>query len=290
MYRGRSNKKSGINLLIVGGMSMVASIVTPDLWRNWSAVLNNQSQFILQRTVETMRPILNDTAVLPFTLMLILTTFLFFLNRRSLKAGHVFLLAGIGNLALTFARNIPLFAIACVPILAELSANQLAQFQKWIHIEKKFSGFHSTSGISVWPLIIVVVSVVYFADFNFKNGKSINQFNPAVFPVQAADWIDTHQPSGKMFNEFNWGGYLLYRNWPNDKVFIDSQSDFYGEEFTREYDQILNAEKDWQNPLHKYDISWVIIPASSPLAIEISQNDEWTVLYSDHIALIGERK
>lgn len=38
-----------------------------------------------------------------------------------------------------------------------------------------------------------------------------------------------------MFNEFNRGGYLLYRLWPQQGVLLDSQTDFYGEAAVREY-------------------------------------------------------
>lgn len=49
-----------------------------------------------------------------------------------------------------------------------------------------------------------------------------------------------------MFNYFTWGGYLLYRQWPERRVFIDGQADFYGEAFTRKYGQVICAQEGWE--------------------------------------------
>jgi len=93
-----------------------------------------------------------------------------------------------------------------------------------------------------------------------------------------------------MFNEFNWGGYLLYRLGPRYDVFLDSQSDFYGESLIREYDQIMSAGGDWQGILQKYQVDWMIIPVNSPLANVITNNNNWKIVYNDNTAMIGIRK
>src|SRR5512141_1424261 len=64
--RRSSRPLLGKRLLIVTATSLVASILTPDLWRNWSAVLNNRSAYVLSRTVETMPLQLSLPNVWPF--------------------------------------------------------------------------------------------------------------------------------------------------------------------------------------------------------------------------------
>jgi hypothetical protein len=93
---------------------------------------------------------------------------------------------------------------------------------------------------------------------------------------------------GDMFNEFNWGGYLLYRLWPEQKVFLDSQTDFYGEKLVKEYERILTAQGDWQALLDTYSVKWVILPHTAPL-LPALQNENWQTLYSDQIATILKR-
>ncbi len=54
--------------------------------------------------------------------------------------------------------------------------------------------------------------------------------SPEVFPVRRSSTCrrSGFVPPGPVYNEFIWGGYLLYA-WPEVPVFIDGQTDFYGE-------------------------------------------------------------
>jgi hypothetical protein len=282
----RADNQSGMNMALAGITSLIATIITPDLWRNWEAVFNNQSAFILSRTGETIPPVLTDTAVLPFTLLLLLTILLSVLNWRNLSASHVFLLAGLGLAALLMSRNIPLFAIACTPILSELTKTSLAHSKTWGQIEERFAGFGKQTQWHIIPLVIILLTVAYFTSEHIKKQRSIFQFNPQVFPVQAMDWLKNNPQNGNMFNEFNWGGYILYRTWPGQKVFLDSQSDFYGEALMRDYQQIMTTQGNWENILDAYQISWVIVPINSPFAKVLSARSDWATIYQDETTII----
>jgi hypothetical protein len=89
-----------------------------------------------------------------------------------------------------------------------------------------------------------------------------------------------------MLNDFNWGGYLLYRLYPQSLVFLDSQTDFYGEPFIREYDSLIGAQKGWQNILNKYNIHWAILSTHSPIGLHLQKELHWTILYQDSTAII----
>ncbi len=248
-WRDKPNRQVGRNLAFAGTASLMATIITPDLWHNWDAVLNNKSTFILNRTVETMRPNLSDLSILPYTFLLALTFILFTINRKTVKASHFFLIIGFGIMSLLMARNIPLFAIVCAPILSNEASKYFSKLQTWEKINKRFAGFGAISKHSVWPITTIMIAVVYFASINLNNERSFYQFDPTVFPVDATAFLQEFPIQGNMFNEFNWGGYLEYKLFPNNKVFLDSQSDFYGEPIMREYDQLIAANGDWMNLL-----------------------------------------
>jgi hypothetical protein len=289
-WRGKPEKRTGKKLLIIGTGSLVATSLTPDLWRNWEAVLNNRSAFILDRTVETMRPVLTDISILPHTLLLAVTILLFALNWKSLKANHFFLIAGLGVMSLLMARNIPLFAIAAVPILAEMIAGSLSRSKTWTRIERRFAGLSSSPGQSVWSLTVALAAIAFFINHNINNDRTIHRFDPTIFPMEAVDYIETNPQQGNMFNDFNWGGFLLHRLWPKYAVFVDSQSDFYGVGLMRKYDRIISANSDWQNLLETYHVDWVIVPVDSPLADEVESSSNWEIIHHDNVAVIGRRK
>lgn len=287
--RKQANNETGKKYLLIGLTSLAASIVTPDLWRNWEAVLNNRSTFILSRTVETMPPNLFELSNAPFIILLSLAAFFALVNWRSVSAAHIFLLGGLGGMALLMMRNIPLFAIACAPILAEWIASTMNRFPAWKRFDERFINLVAPSQSFLLPTLAAIIAIGFFA-YNQSLNKQLYQFNPQVFPVRAADWLEENPVEGKMFNEFNWGGYLLYRLWPDDLVFVDSQSDFYGEPLMRDYETIMLAKNNWRGLLDQYQVNWAIIPANAPLAIQLKQEGNWTTLYEDPTAVIFQRK
>jgi hypothetical protein len=285
-WQNQSTILIGRKFFLAGIFSLAASILTPDLWRNWEAVLNNRSAYILSRTTETMPPNLTEPDIIPFTLVLFLTILLFAVNRKTLSASHVFLLIGLGIMSLFMARNIPLFSTAAAPVLSELAQQFLARFNVWSRIEARFAGFGAPSRVSIIAaLAAILMAALFFTGFNRKTGATFFQFNPQVFPVQAVDWLKANPQPGNMFNEFNWGGYLLFRLWPPQQVFLDSQSDFYGEPLMREYESMLLAQGDWRSLVEKYQVEWAIIPPNSPLAVELKRIG-WLSVYEDETAVI----
>lgn len=47
------------------------------------------------------------------------------------------------------------------------------------------------------------------------------------YPEKASEFIKKYNLSGNMFNEYGYGGYLLYHLYPEHKVFIDGRTDLY---------------------------------------------------------------
>ena len=119
-----------------------------------------------------------------------------------------------------------------------------------------------------------------------KGLNTANTFDPNKFPVRAVDWLEANPQEGEMFNNFIWGGYILYRMFPQELVFIDGQTDFYGEVLTREYTQVTSLDEGWQDILKKYDVSWVIIQSDKPLIPALQSELNWEVVYQDDTAAI----
>ncbi len=285
-----SHNQIGKRLFAAGILSIAATIITPDSWRNWEAVLNNRSVFILTQTVETMRPRLFEISVLPYTVLLLLVILMFFLQRKNVKKRHLFLLGGTGLMSLAMARNIPLFAIASAPVLAELGRESLSRFRFWQRLETRFSGFGASPGRLILSVMMVVAAILYFTHLHVEYDHSLYQFDPRVFPLDAANYLEANPQNGNMFNEFNWGGYLLYKFFPRYPVFIDSQSDFYGETLLREYTQIINASGAWQALLQAYRVDWALIRPDTALALALNEQPDWEMIYQDSTAVLFRRR
>ena len=105
----------------------------------------------------------------------------------------------------------------------------------------------------------------------------------------------------KLFNEYNYGSYLLFEGIP---VFIDSRADLYAPEFNgvkgkdgkyegqdifSDYINTSNISKYYENTFNTYGITHVILYKNSKLNIFLSRSDRYKELYSDKKFVIYER-
>jgi hypothetical protein len=107
--------------------------------------------------------------------------------------------------------------------------------------------------------------------------------------VAAVERLDELGMSGPVFNQMHWGGYLLYAR-PDIPVFIDGQTDFYGEELSREYLAALNGQAGWRAVLDRYDVEWTLIGAGQPLVQLLALDPAWRRIYTDDVAAVYRRE
>jgi hypothetical protein len=111
-------------------------------------------------------------------------------------------------------------------------------------------------------------------------------YDPKSFPVAAAGRLELAGLYGGVFTEDLWGGYLIYREYPRGRVFIDGRSDFYGAEFAGRYMRAMGAQSGWERYLGGYGVETVLLPPDAPLAGALRQSGAWHLIYDDGVALI----
>jgi tetratricopeptide (TPR) repeat protein len=100
-----------------------------------------------------------------------------------------------------------------------------------------------------------------------------------------------------MFNNYETGGYLVWRLWPMQRDFIDPRG--LSEEVYADYKRILtNADQSSEELLQKYGIQMVVMDGFDylsgqvyPLVMELSDpgNAEWKLAYADSTSVIFMR-
>ena len=285
-----SSADTGKKLILVGVLSFVVTFINPYGLRLWGTSVGYfGNRFLVDYTVEYQSPNFHEFSVWPFLLMLALCLIAPAFGRK-IQVYEAFLLAGFAALALYSERNIPLFAIVAAPFLASMLQPVFERLPLSDRMEATIQNVESQLPANSLVLPILSVLIITLA---IKQGAPFDssglgyRYDPAKFPVEAVDWLEKNPQPGKMFNHFIWGGYLLYREWPEQTVFIDGQTDFYGEALTLEYVQVETLHESWQNVLAKYDVDWAIIKSDEVQLMQALQDElGWTVLYEDKTAVI----
>jgi hypothetical protein len=281
-----------------GASSFLVTLVNPSGIRLWTTSVGYiGNRYLVSHTAEYLPPNFQDPSTWPFLFLIGLFVVMFGIQNRRLEAAQVFPAAAWLVMGLYSVRNIPLFTIVAMPALAVALDGWLVDFhhqlkgldrffqmdRRLLNVELSLRGFFL-------PILVVILSISALqAGTNLDFQRSGNQFDPKIFPVGAVDWLVDHPQSGRPFNYFPWGGYLLYRLWPEQKVFIDGQTDFYGENLTRQYEQILTLSPGWEEVLDQYAVDWVILPSGEALLLELRSRPEWSVLYEDPTAVVLRR-
>lgn len=81
------------------------------------------------------------------------------------------------------------------------------------------------------------------------------------FPEEAADFIERSGIEGNLFNDMSWGGYLIWRNWPDRRVFIDTRTPIYGEGFMKSYSDALFIPEAFEEVADRWQITHVLYDA-----------------------------
>ncbi len=278
----QSTKEAGGRLALIGGTSFLATFINPAGWHLWGTSVGYLgSRFLVDRTVEYRSPNFHDWSTWPFLVMLALYILALGIAGRP-RIREAVLFAGWTVMSLYSARNIPLFAIVTAPYLAGSIQAALEKVPVLPRIEQAVASVETNLRGILWPVLAVCTLTVAF----YVHPNPSNQFDPKKFPVKAVDWLEANPQQGRMFNEFTWGGYLLYRMWPAETVFIDGQTDFYGEALAREYEQVITAREGWEAVLLKYDVSWVIVRRGQPLVQALQDKLGWVVVYRDGTSAI----
>jgi len=140
--------------------------------------------------------------------------------------------------------------------------------------------------VSLGLLAIVVVALA----IKLPPNSIAEQASPDQFPVGASAYIEQRQLQGRIFNFYGWGGYLIWRFYPEQQTFIDGRADLYitGDVF-RDYIDATRIEVDPVDVLSRYDIDYVLMPVDAPLVRYLSAAGGWARLYADSTAVILER-
>jgi len=199
--------------------------------------------------------------------------------------------------ALLSTRNIPIFMLVAAPAVAEALQAWLDRLPAldvagWLRTAaRRFNAvaaeMSETDRMPRWHVIsglaMVVVVGLLFAPHPPERFRP--EFNPKSFPAAAIDTL-RRNPTAHIFTFDQWGDYLIYRMYPDTKVFMDGRSDFYGPEFGKKYLDVLQVNYGWEKTLARFGVDTILMPPSTPLAGALKESARWHVVYDDGVAVV----
>ena len=286
-------------------LSALASLVNPYGYHLHAHVYRYLSdRFLMSQISEFQSPDFHGAAQQCFAVLLLITVSTVSCARRkpSLERVLVILLAAGGGLYAT--RNLPtssLLIVLCVaPVLTDVitTAAESDGISWWRGLCSRVRSFggrmeamESRMAGHVW-LIAAFLAGLWACANHGRLGSTqfINAyFDEKRFPVEAAEVIATRDIREPIFSLDYWGGYLIYRLYPETKVVLDDRHDLYGSQFFKDFLKVILVQPDWEKTLDGWQVDWVLVPTEGSLANMMRLSGNWQLSHEDRTAALFHR-
>ncbi|HEX9900700.1 MAG TPA: hypothetical protein VGC81_15860 [Candidatus Methylomirabilis sp.] len=246
--------------------------------------------YIQENTTEFFSPNFHWAAMKPFLAAILAAAAVLGLSRRALSWPHLMVLAGTLGAALLAQRNVTLFGLLGLAVLAIHVDPDWRRFLGRFPWHPRFLEGAKRARTWPWTVGFGAALVALGAAGGRVAGVPLlpDRFEPTVFPVQAVQRAREARLEGRMFHEFIWGGYILYA-WPEMPVFIDGGTDFFGGKLMRTSMHIWSLQPGWRDSLNAWGIDLAMVRSDSPLAHQLGREAGWSLWHCDSTAAVFRR-
>lgn len=260
-----------------------------ELHRHISRFLNNQ--WTLEHVHEYQSPVFRSEAMYYFMAILFggLITIRGLLARREWHTVLWLLFFGAGSLV--SARHVPIFIIIALPPIAlELSSlldawAASAGRKSTAEVLRDIAGKATSrlAPISAWSLGLLAVSTLVAGSWPADLSA---RFFPSKLVRKHADSL----AGSRVFTTDQWGDYLLWVNYPRQRVFIDGRSDFFQQQIGDEYLRIHDGGRGWRESLDRFGVNMVLAAPEASIASLLAAEPGWELVDKDKSAVLYRRR
>jgi len=197
------------------------------------------------------------------------------------------------HMSLGSVRHIPIFCIAAGPwIASEITewwnaiASGRGKTSVWTILDTIASDLRRNC-LRFSPWIALPVIILIFVN---EPVKWPQDFPKEKFPVAIAAKHHDLLVRSRVFTSDQWADYLIYHNYPQQKVFLDGRSDYFGPKIADDYLHLLGGRLGWDKVFDTYRFDVAMIPSGWALAALLEHDSRWELVEkTDQVLLYKKR-
>lgn len=276
-------------LLLVFAACLVLVPLNPNGLRIYTYPFETLRSAAMHRFIqEWFSPNFHDPMYMPLLMMLLALLAGLAVSPRRPRLRNLALLLVTILAALRSIRHIPILVLVLVPVLADLAEACLRRRGAGRFLERG----RREPGRQV--IVVNVLVLVAFTAFTVVRVRQVvttqDQTEAQHFPVAAVAFLDQNRPPGPILNHYNWGGYFIWKLYPQYRVFMDGRADVYGDRLMDEFAASYYLTDSWKTPLQEWGIRTLILPPDAPLITALQSQPDWKKIYGDSEAIILTRR
>jgi hypothetical protein len=208
-------------------------------------------------------------------------------------------------LALSSQRHVPLFVLAAAPLMARCGQALLslastilppAERRPAAQAALRWTPARRTAptvalgAINLALLIVVGAGMIAYRAVPSLRPATESAAISAALPVEAVDALQRLDRPVRVFNYYDYGGYLVWRLNPGgSRVFIDGRVEVYGSDVFSRYLRVSYLAAGWPEVLVQAQPDAILLPSGHPLVGILQQDKQWTRLSQDGVATLFTR-
>ena len=187
--------------------------------------------------------------------------------------------------ALDAVRHIPIFVLVAIPVIAAalpVASASLAVSQR----RTDSSRFRPLFNRAFVILIAVFALVEWVSLARNQDAREAEQF-----PQKAVAFLRASDQPRRIFVYYDWGGYAIWKLYPEYRVFVDGRADLYGDGLLRQsIKTVVELRTGWRDVLDRWKVEAVLVPPSCAVAQALLLDPNWHAAFSDSKAIVLFRR
>jgi hypothetical protein len=272
------------DLTKVGLASLAASLVNPYGWKLHAHIFSYlTNRFLMDHVEEFQSPNFHGVAQKCFLILLVASLGVLVTRGRKLRTSEGLLVLFVTYAGLYASRNIPISSILLVMIVGPWlpSYGLIDRFSLRVSVVELGIRSH------LWPVLVTLATFAIVLNGG-RVGSDIlvdAHFDANRMPVDAVNYIEQNEVKGPILSPDYWGGYLIYRLYPKQRVVLDDRHDLYGSDFLKSYLGAIHVEQGWEEFLQQTNPGCVLMPRNGALANILGKTQGWKVAYEDRVSI-----
>jgi hypothetical protein len=120
------------------------------------------------------------------------------------------------------------------------------------------------------------------------NNATLARAVAAYFPMNASAFVQSHWHEPHIYNDMNWGGFLIWAL-PDSPVVIDNRPDLYGDERLTHFYLMQQGLLDWSADPDLNAAQVVLLNRQTPLSKLLARDMRFRIIYEDPLAVVFAR-
>ncbi|HUL32869.1 MAG TPA: hypothetical protein VL128_03220 [Candidatus Eisenbacteria bacterium] len=264
-------------MLAILGLCAVATVIGPNFYHPYLAALAYAKSKYSYKIIMELQP-LSFRDVGNFTELFLGAAGFYAVGwRKQIDPFRLLLLVVASAVAFRTMRDAWFLVFSASACLADFPARE----ENRSH-ENSWSELALCSG-ALALLLMFAAPLLHF------DARGIDRAISADYPVNAINYLRREGFSGPLYNNLNWGGFLMWYL-PELPVAVDGRNDLYGDDLDQVFYESQSAYPSYASDPYLADSRLVILDSKLPLAKALATDGRFALAYRDDIATVFVRR